>query len=275
MSLVVLRELVDAGSIPSSRVGKTLRRDMASLLAGGVLEERRSAGGRRMVVVSPDTFIRWIDQHYPNGLEVVPVATSRLEAIMHHGDSHRIAVGSPTVLVRALVNLHLIGPDGGRVNVRRRAAEIGALGINLATTSYTTEAPIAFIENKELYEDDATMRRLGYGRHLLVYSSGTPSSVLLTWLSQSGSPEIVHLPDYDATGMRDFLRLKVIAGDRAKIHVPSNFEDLVERYGSKRTAIDVVRHHRLLQSKDPQVAAIIAVLVRHGVGLEQEILRLN
>jgi hypothetical protein len=108
-----------------------------------------------------------------------------------------------------------------------------------------------------------------------LYASGRLSDLALQWL---GSPELsqcrfIHCGDYDPVGLDEFLRLKAVLGDRARLHVPANLRDLVATYGRPELVRDsqaVLK--RLRGSADPDVHSVVEALDETGCGLEQEIL---
>lgn len=263
-----------AGEDVSERdLGATLMRRMASLLDGRVIERLRSRGDKIRAADCAALSI-WVDRIYPNGLNP-PKPTSRAEAVLLHGDSKKArTAGSPTVLLRSLGDAVLVATDGSKINVRTRAEGMGALGLDLAHNRPTTTSPIAVVENAEPFYDDDLLSRLRLDHHLLIYTHGNPSRNLLEWIAAAGAPSILHLPDYDATGLSCFLRLHAATGGLASLYVPDEFERLAKSYGNHRLALDLSKStdRSLAASPHPIVREVARVLTKVGVGLEQEAL---
>ena len=268
-----LDRLLAGEDVPERELGSTLLRAMAPLLEGRIVERFRSRSDR-IKAVDPAALRVWVERIYPNGLNP-PKPASRSEAVQLHGDSKKArTAGSPTVLVRSLGNAMLLAPDGSEIHVRTRAGNMGALGLDLAHNRPTTTFPIALVENAEPFYDDALMSRLGLDHHLLVYTHGNPSRSLLEWIAAAGAPAIVHLPDYDATGLSCFLRLHAASDGIAVLYVPDEFDRMAATYGNPRLALDLSRSadRSLASSNHPVVREVVRVLTRVGVGLEQEAL---
>jgi hypothetical protein len=111
-----------------------------------------------------------------------------------------------------------------------------------------------------------------------LYASGRLSELALQWL---GSPELsqcrfIHCGDYDPVGLDEFLRLKRIVGDRARLHIPANLREFVATYGRPELLCDSAAVlKRLRASIDPDVHSVIEILDETGCGLEQEVLLLG
>jgi hypothetical protein len=116
---------------------------------------------------------------------------------------------------------------------------------------------------------------MGVAAGVAVYASGRLSDLALQWL---GSPELsqcrfIHCGDYDPVGLDEFLRLKKVVGDRARLHIPANLCALIATYGRPELLGDsqgVLK--RLRGSADPDVRKVVEILNETGCGLEQEAL---
>ncbi|MBI1839755.1 MAG: hypothetical protein HYR88_02745 [Verrucomicrobia bacterium] len=103
---------------------------------------------------------------------------------------------------------------------------------------------------------------------------------MLDWLGRPDQSELalLHCPDYDPVGLNEFVRLRKRLGGRVTLHHPANLEELFTRY-SKRALLFAPQSQAMLQNlrtvEDETVRAVVALIDRHGAGLEQESLLIH
>lgn len=144
--------------------------------------------------------------------------------------------------------------------------------MRISVWSWALTASIAIVENLECF---LHFEKMTVAADVALYASGRMSELALQWL---GSPELsqcrfIHCGDYDSVGLDEFLRLKKVVGDRARLHIPANLRDLVATYGRPELLCDseaVLK--RLRGSADPDVYKVVKTLDETGCGLEQEVL---
>lgn len=86
---------------------------------------------------------------------------------------------------------------------------------------------------------------------------------------------IIHCGDYDPVGLDEYLRLQTACPERTELHLPSNLEILLSRYGKKELlAGNTAVLARLRKSRVLEVRRVVELMDRYGSGLEQEILLL-
>jgi hypothetical protein len=140
---------------------------------------------------------------------------------------------------------------------------------------WTLTADIAIVENLECF---LHFEKMGVDANVAVYSSGRLSDLALRWLGSPGLSQcrFVHCGDYDPVGLDEFLKLKAVVGDRAKLHIPENLKGLIATYGRPELIRDSAAVFRRLRgTADADVREIVALLDEMGCGLEQEALLLD
>src|SRR5580704_13175452 len=85
-----LRELVENGALAASQCGQAFQKLLAPMLDSGVLEWKRSGGGRRLVVNNADALRDFFRQRFPEA--TLPTnAGSRVTSVGLFRDSKAIA----------------------------------------------------------------------------------------------------------------------------------------------------------------------------------------
>ncbi len=176
------------------------------------------------------------------------------------------------VLVRAM------GPavctrDGVQCDLRAATVQTGAACLLLEEGRFwTLTAHVAIVENLECF---LHFEKMGVTANIVFYASGRLSDLALKWLGSPGLSQcrFIHCGDYDPVGLDEFLRLKTVVGDRAKLHLPDNLNALIARYGRPeliRDSAAVLR--RLRGTTNPDVRQVVRMFDEAGAGLEQEAL---
>jgi hypothetical protein len=166
--------------------------------------------------------------------------------------------------------------EGVECDLHAATVQTGAACLILEKDRFwTLTAEMAIVENLECF---LHFEKMGVTADLALYAAGRLSDLALKWI---GSPELAqcrftHCGDYDPVGLDEFLRLKTVAGDRAKLHTPTNLRALVAKYGrSELLSGSTAVLTRLRAATDPDVVAVVRMLDETGCGLEQEALLLT
>lgn len=268
----LLRRMMDEGSAPRSQFSARSIKELQSLFDAGALTQTRSGGGLVIEVRAPKTVLTFYRARYPS--ETNPVdGPPRARAVGRMRNAKRVGrTDMEPVLVRA------VGPavctrEGVQCDLRAATVQTGAACLLLEDGRFwTLTANIAIVENLECF---LHFEKMSVAADVALYASGRLSDLALNWL---GSAELlhcrfIHCGDYDPVGLDEFLRLKMIVGDRARLHVPANLRELAATYGRSELLRDsqaVLR--RLRASADPAVRSVVDTLNETGCGLEQEIL---
>lgn len=268
----LLRRMMEEGSVPRSQLSARSLKDLRSLVDGGALSQARSGGGLIIEVKNPETLADFYRKRYPSdGKDVT--GPPRTRAVGMRRNAKRVGrTNMEPVLVRA-INQVLCSRNGTPVNLLEVTRQTGSACLILEQGRFwTMHATIAIVENLECF---LHFERMGVAADLAVYAAGRLSELALQWLS---SPELaacqfIHCGDYDPVGLDEFLRLKNIVGDRARLHIPSNLRDLVTTYGRPELLRDSEAILKRLRGvSDQNVQKVVQVLDEIGCGLEQEAL---
>ncbi|MBD3207820.1 hypothetical protein GF319_15930, partial [Candidatus Bathyarchaeota archaeon] len=176
---------------------------------------------------------RWISHQYPSGLMVdVAPGRKRAGAVAALRDSHRASVpDSCPVLLRGFGEAGLVS-DEGTFPVAQLTGRYGVAALMVgADCGWSWEGQLAVVENMEVF---AGFEALDAEPELAAYAAGRMHSALLAWLA---SPQMtnalpVHFGDYDPVGLDEYLRLRRVLPDRARLYVPDDLEELFSRYSN-------------------------------------------
>ena len=267
----LLRQLYREGRAPRSQFSARSLRDIQSLFDSGTLRQARSGNGLVVEVVDAGTLAAFYRRRYPSGGKVI-AGPPRAQAVGMLRNAKRVSrTNMEPALLRAMAPVACIR-DGVACDLRAATVQTGAACLILETGRFwMMTAGIAVVENLECF---LHFEKMGVAADIALYASGRLSELVLEWL---GSPELsrcrfIHCGDYDPVGLDEFLRLKAVVGDRARLHIPGNLPALIAAYGRPellRDSAAVLR--RLRAATDPDVIGIVRMLDETNCGLEQEI----
>jgi hypothetical protein len=139
---------------------------------------------------------------------------------------------------------------------------------------YVLSGSCALAENPAVF---VAAERLNLGVDAVIYGHGRISSRVLDWLVRTTNSKfsLLHLPDYDPSGLSEFQRLHARLGKRVALYLPSEIEarfvrfsnpDLLAKTNSQATLA------QLRRSESTAVRRVVEMIDRHNAGLEQEAL---
>lgn len=269
-----LDELARSGSLPSSSLSNSLRSTLRPLLDSHVVSEVPSGAGRRLVVLHPEALARFIQDRFPS---TESTNSGRAAGVALFRDSKSVANQTPPILrIRAWQDPALLldttctgAADATRLH--------GLFACVLAEPHrYQLTRACALVENPEIF---LRFEQLQLPTPVAIDGHGRLHSRILDWLASHTSPtfSVLHLPDYDPTGLSEFVRLRQHLGPRVSLHLPANLDSLFARYSNPRL-LDHAHSRdslaRLRSSHIPEVQAVCNLIDRHNAGLEQEALLL-
>lgn len=86
------------------------------------------------------------------------------------------------------------------------------------------------------------------------------------------------MPDYDPTGLTEYVRLHSRLGSRISLHLPGGLEEGFRKF-SNRAMLSKPHNRAMLaglqNSPLPEVRRVVALINEHNAGLEQEALLLE
>ena len=273
-----LAVLLEDGSIQASRLSKRARSRLASLFDAGILRDVHAGAGYRVEVVSRSGLERWIERHFPHGLEGLQDGTSaRAAGVANLRDSKRGGtVESTLVMLRGFGSARLPNGRGDALPAAELTTRFGVAALAVDEDSeWRLHGRVCTVENLEVFMH---VEHLLDPLDIAVYTHGNLPGRVLDWLeaSATSSTEFVHAGDYDPVGLAEFLRLHQRLGDRASLLVPEDLDALFERYGNK----DILRRSRselstVRTSDHHQVQQVVDLIERYGCALEQEALLID
>ena len=265
-----LRMLAETGSLPTSACGSSFLADLRPLLESGVVARERSGGGWRVVVRDATALAAVIARRFPS--DSGP-AVGRLAGVARYRDSKAVANDTPpVVLARALRNV-LVDGDGTVCNAVEATSRHGIFAFVLGPECTSrVMGPIALVENPAVF---LRFEQLDLGVEMAIGVNGRAHGRLVEWLSRQDSPgfQVLHLPDYDPTGLAEYQRLREVLGTRVRLHLPEDLATRFERHSSPRL-LEGIRSRAMLAklraSGVEEIRRVVALIDRHNAGLEQE-----
>lgn len=271
----LLSELIETGRVPRSRIGKPARRRLEPLFAAEALKEERSGAGAVVVVRNREVLIAFVARCYPSGLEqpVLPNgAGPRAASLMAYGDTKASGEG----LDREIVLVRGFGAATG--TILSRTVDIGAVTREMGCAAFVLsekdrpglEGVVALIEGPEVFLD---FERTGIKADIAILYNGRISNRMIEWLA---SPEMakasfLHCPDYDPVGLDEFARAERALGDRIRLHIPENIEELFAASRNVKIIEDnAAIKYRLAANPNEEIQKVLRLIDRYGVALEQE-----
>ena len=270
----LLLRLIDDGHAARSQFSARSLAELRSLFDAGVLSQARSGGGLVVEVREAAALVSFYRDRYPNAGKLVD-GPPRAQAVGMLRNAKRAArTDMEPVLLRAMSPVSC-ARDGTPCDLYAVTRQMGAACLVLEPGRFWhLAADVAVVENLECFLHFEKMRVTA---DVALYASGRLSDFVLRWLGSEAlsSCRFVHCGDYDPVGLDEFLRLKAVVGERARLHIPVNLRDLIATYGRPgllRDSSDILG--RLRGTADSGVRAIVEALDETGRGLEQEVLLL-
>lgn len=270
----LLQTLLSEGTVPLSQISPGLKRSLEGQFAAGILQVERSGAGSRVVVKNREVLAAFADQIFPTGLDLPGTdGLSRSEAVSYYRDAKMAvtALAEP-VLLRAF-NEATFTRDSAVFPAGKLTKEYGVASFLLQDAPFWGySGSIAIVENMDSF---LCFEKMKVPADIAIYAGGKISGKILDWLASAemNKCELLHCGDYDPVGVAEYLRLKETCGDRAKLFIPENLEELFKKFGKRKLLVNseaILRRLRL--TKDPEALRIIALMNTYNAGLEQEIL---
>lgn len=273
----VLLNLRKNGSIARSGMSEASLGFLRPLLGSGVLAEERRGRGLVITVDNTEAFDRFIDKHFPSGLEVIQAdGVTRSEAVSFWRDSKHGNLDSEVVFVRATTGQILTrNLDVLEVGQMTETAGVAAfLLYNTTDDLWQFNGSIALVENYEVF---LHWEEIGVSADIAIWTAGRMSQRMIKWLKSEAMQQcrIFHCGDYDPVGLDEFCRIYDHLGNRANLYIPTNIEDIFRRYSNptllrKKSSAKILE--RLRSNSHPDVTEIVKLIDVNNAGLEQEVL---
>ncbi len=272
-----LAELLRQGSVPRSACGASFLKTLRPTFDSGVVVEERSGAGRRLVVHNAESLRAFFAKRYPDA-QAFEDAPSRIAGVARFRDSKALANDAAEIVCVRAWTFGALFRDGESVDVATATREHGVFAFSLGNECpYSLHGSCALVESPVVF---ACIERLGLPLKLAIYGHGRISNRLLAWLAQSSAPDftLLHLPDYDPTGLNEFTRLRATLGKRTKLHIPDDLHARFARY-SRRRLLEMENSQNLLRnlrkSSVAEICLVLDLIEKHNAGLEQEALLLD
>lgn len=271
----LIRRLQADGQVARSQFSGRSLKDLRSLFDAGVLAQERSGGGLVVALKKPESLQAFYASQYPNAGKAVSGPPRSFAVGMLRNAKRARRTDMEPVLLRAMNPV--VGSRGAeQCDLLIVTRLTGAACLILEPGRFWSfSAEVAIVENLECF---LHFEKMSVQADIALYAAGRLSDLALTWIQ---SPELsqcrfIHCGDYDPVGLDEFLRLKTVIGERARLHLPANLRELIVKCGRHellRDSESVLK--RLRGTSDPSVRQVVNILDETGCGLEQEVLLMD
>jgi hypothetical protein len=175
-----LCELMESKSLPASQCGQAFLKLVAPMLDSGVLEWKRSSGGRRLVVNNADALRDFCRQRFPEA--TLPAdAGSRVTSVSRFRDTKAMANSENEIISLRAWRDDALLKDGKTVGAATTTTAHGVFSFLLTKNCpYELHGLCALVENPALF---AVAEQLNLDVGLIIYGHGRISNrLLIGWL---------------------------------------------------------------------------------------------
>jgi hypothetical protein len=274
--LAQLQRLREHGTLARSQCSGSLLQTLRPLLDASVVVDERSGAGRRLVVRDRAALAQFVRTQFPD-VHTPPETPSRVVGVARFRDSKSLPGDTPEIVsVRAWRDTALRRGNDPADAARLTAAN-GVFSFLLEPgTPFTLFGRCALVENPAVF---LSIERLALPIDLVIHGNGRVSQRLIDWLAAQTASDfsLLHLPDYDPTGLTEFARLRERMQGRVDLHLPTDLADRFARFAT-RALLDKPHSRALLlrlrAAEAPEIRHVLALIHQYNAGLEQEALLL-
>lgn len=267
-----LSQLLDDGSVVGSALSRSMREALEPLFWSAVLVEAKAGAGKRVVVADRTALLHWVEARYPSGLDGaggdLPVRAAAVATFRDSKSGDRLP--ARPVFMRGLRGAAL-EREGQRLRLAELTAANGLAGVLVEPSRpWSLHGSLALVENLEVF---LNVEQVLPDIDAALWAAGRLDQKVLDWLAGMPAVRVVHAGDYDPVGLDEYLRVAAAMPGRSTLLVPDDFEERLVRFGSRTLlaksaeVLERVRRHG-----NAEVDAVLAVMDRHGLALEQEAL---
>lgn len=273
--LAKLSILAREGILRKSDCSGNLNALLRPLIAAEVICEERARNGRCLRVKDPVSLHAFIRKIFPDD-DSSSNSPRRVAGVHRFRDSKAFVSDNPTVVHVRSWSAEALQKSGEPVRADLIAKNHGMFSFRIGP-AYTLRGPCALVENPVVF---GFFERLELDVGLVIYGQGRISQRILDWLSAQTERDfsLLHLPDYDPVGLKEFERIQRSLGVRARLYLPSNLSDLFSRYSNPKL-LDKVKSRKFLAalrgSESADIKTVVQLIDLHNAGLEQEALLPN
>jgi len=271
-----LRELQRNSTVPASKFSVSVQRSLTPLFDAGVLSKEASRGGAIIRLKIPDAVEPFILNNFPSeGNSQLVAESNRARSILASRDSKKgDASQTPFVVMRGFGNcvLHHANSTYDAASLTDLA---GVCAIKVDSNRFWSfEGSVALVENLEVFWNIERVIDVD----LAIYLAGRISNKILDWFASNEmrKAKFIHLGDYDPVGLDEFLRMYGACGERVSLYIPDNIDYLFATFGNRDLIREKKKNQALLgklrSTNNKDVLTILALIEKHGCGVEHEIL---
>lgn len=269
-----LHALIQRGQLPSSQCGVRFKEWIMPLLQTGVVREVRTGAGASLSIINANAVQGFYDKAFPNPV-LDEALGNRINGVGLFRNSKAIANDTPEIIMARVAEGSPILHDGPLTESVQATQRNGVFAIRLSSRQRPVlQGNWVLIENPAVFHQHH--RVFGSATSALLVN-GRMSHRVLQWLAEQGTDHLnlLHSPDYDPVGLDEFVRLHNVLGDRIRLYLPADIEQLFARYSSKQLMLlekQQTLARKLSDHPHPYVQRIVGLISANNAGLEQEAL---
>ena len=267
-----LIKLLKQGRLPHSSVSKIALPEINRIKDQGFIAWEKSGRGGIYTLNHLDavkTLLAATGFHGPT-----ENLTSKARAVALHKDAHKGRDDTLLILLSATKGVKWQN-NGVSINIHQIVLDCGIAAILVKPgDNWVTHDPIVLVENIDLLVYATRYFETINFQGSILYYGGWVSKRTLAWLNGQKNTPMTIFPDYDLVGLKNYLVLKETL-PHIKIYVPENLPDLLKRYGKADKLKSLTDRKIIEQTQDADALKIYRLLLKYGVGLDQESLMLK
>ena len=234
--------------------------EFQQLLAGGIIRREKRGRGYAFVVADPDAFEAFWQANFPVGEEGGRQDSGAANVARFRDSKARKRPGKRIFLLRGWQEVIV---NDTPLNLEKHTTNFGFFAASVLKAGIPK---VCSVENLEVFM--AAEAVLG-SSWVFLHPYGRIGKQLIGGIR---AEEWLHFPDYDYTGLEEYLRIKEVH-PHTRLYVPEEMEALHRRF-SKPLKAGARMKNRTRLSTLPEVMRVRSLLEKTGHFLEQEVLLL-
>ena len=271
-SIEWLKKLLDIETISRSKLPGSCDEEFSRLISMGVIENKRKGAGYVLNLKDREHIENLISlQEIPQ--EGMP---SKVNAVVTHKNAH-YGKTEGIILTMSAIEMGGVAYKDHYMDVARQVEKFGIAAVfaDPSREPCTVEGDIGLVENLDvILKPELYLSKSGF-KGVLLYYAGNISDDLLQWVDVSVMGDVVVFPDYDITGLKNYLRITEALHQSVSMYVPDNLEELLDRFGDVEMMANMDSRKEIIRTNNKQASQVYEILLKKGKGLHQEALALS
>ncbi len=220
-----------------------------------VISRTKSGRGATYQVIDIDKFEQFLSNHFT---EIDTQETNRITSAVSYHNSKYGSKGEQLIFLRGFKTIEV---NEQTIDLQTYTRQFGVFSTQLKSLK---TPKICYIENLKCF---LIAEQLLGQDYVYLHPYGRPSEDMLQKIK---TENLLFFPDYDYTGLNDFLRCKKVI-KHAELYLPNNYQIVIKQLAKKEVKNQIIPK-KLLAYPDEAVMYIVSLLQSTNLFLEQEVL---